>query len=86
MNVESIKWLDSGFSLRADIWQSLDEIKELLDESKYVHTVGYNVFENDDWVVLIQSVNLPNFDENNDLYRGGYFICKKNIVERKILS
>jgi len=48
MEIESIKWIDSGFSLRADIWQTLDEIKELLSENKCVHTVGYRIYEDED--------------------------------------
>jgi len=81
MEIESIKWIDSGFSLRADIWQTLDEIKELLSENKCVHTVGYRIYEDEDWIVLVQSVN-NSFNPDEDLYRGGYFIYKKNIIER----
>lgn len=86
MKVEAIRWIDSGFSLRSDLWQTIDEIKDLLSENKIVYTVGYNVYENEDWVVLIQSVNIANMNPDEDLYRGGYFIYKKNILERNILS
>lgn len=76
--MEEIRWIDSGFSLRSDIWQTLDEVKELLGESKEVSTCGYNIYEDENWVVLVQSVNKG----EEDLIRGGYFIYKPCILER----
>ena len=76
--IEEIRWIDSGFSLRSDVWQTLEEVKDLLDESKEVCTTGYNVYEDENWVVLVQSINKG----EEDLIRGGYFIYKPCIIER----
>lgn len=81
--MEYVKWIDSGFSLRSDIWQDIEDIAELLKDNKTVETVGFKVYEDLDWLVLVQSINET---ENGLLYRGGYFIYKKNIVERKALE
>ena len=82
--MEYVKWIDSGFSLRSDIWQDIEDIAELLKDNKTVETVGFKVYEDLDWLVLVQSKN--EIDNGPNLYRGGYFIYKKNIVERKALE
>lgn len=74
-----VKWIDSGYSLRGDIWQTEDEIEDLLKELKEVETVGFLIQDNSEWIVLAQSRNL-------DMVRGGYIIYKKNIVEFKQLD
>lgn len=85
-SLEHIKWIDSGFSLSSHIWQDKDELINLLEEQdRTVDTVGYNVFENTDWIILAQSVNCPTGYEKEDLFRGGYIIYKKTIVEREAL-
>jgi metal-dependent hydrolase (beta-lactamase superfamily II) len=73
-----VKWVDSGFSLLGDVWQSREEINEILKESKVVETVGFHCGETEDWLILGQSMN-------QNLIRGGYFIYKKNILEIKEL-
>lgn len=80
---ENISWIDSGFSINANVWQDIDDIKELLDYSKTVNTIGYNVYENHDWVVLVQSKNEPTDNREEDLFRGGYFIYKPCILSRE---
>ena len=74
-----VKWIDSGFSLLGDVWQSSEEINKILKESKTVETVGFFIGETDDWIILGQSMN-------QNLVRGGYFVYKKNIIEMKELS
>ena len=73
-----IKWIDSGFSLRGDIWQTIDEVKELKNELKEVETVGILIDDSTDWIVVATSLNL-------DMVRGGYLIYKKNIIEMNFL-
>lgn len=73
-----VKWVDSGFSLLGDVWQTMEEISEILKESKIVETVGFLLGETDDWIILGQSMN-------QNLVRGGYFVYKKNIIEMKEL-
>jgi len=71
-----VRWLDSGYSIRSDIWQTREEIENLLNELKEVETIGFVVAENDKWIVLAQSVNM-------DMLRGGYIILKSNILEQR---
>ena len=78
-NKEFVIWIDSGFSLRSDIWQTKEEIKELLNESKVVETLGFNIYEDEDWLVLAQSINKT----EESLIRGGYFIYKPCIRYRQ---
>ena len=85
-SLEHIKWIDSGFSLSTHVWQDKDDLINLLDgQDRTVDTVGYNVLENEDWIVLVQSVNCPTTEENENLFRGGYLIFKKTIIEREAL-
>lgn len=85
-SLEHIKWIDSGFSLSTHVWQDKDDlIKPFRWQDRTVDTVGYNVLENEDWIVLVQSVNRPTTDENENLFRGGYIIFKKTIIEREAL-
>ena len=81
---EQIKWIDSGYSLRSDIWQSIIEIEDLVKMSKEVLTVGYNIYEDENWICLAQSYHADDID--GDVIRGGYFIYKNCIEERKILE
>ena len=85
-SLEHIKWIDSGFSLSTLVWQDKDDlIKPFRWQDRTVDTVGYNVLENENWIVLIQSVNRPTTDVKEDLFRGGYIIFKKTIIEREAL-
>ena len=79
MTILYLKWVDSGYSIRSDIWQTQDEVKDLLNELKVCDTVGFLIEETDDWVVLAQTTNM-------DLIRGGYIIYKANILERNELN
>ena len=83
-NREQITWIDSGYSLRSDLWQSPEEISELIKMPKEVVSIGFNVFENDTWVCLVQSIHTDEVD--GDVYRGGYFILKKTIINRRELN
>ena len=71
-----VKWIDSGYSLRGDLWQTEEEIVNLVNELKEVETVGFLLYDDEEWIVLVQSSNL-------DMFRGGYIIYKKNIIEYK---
>ena len=85
-SLEHIKWIDSSFSLSNHVWQDKDELINILDgQDRTVDTVGYNVLENEDWIVLVQSVNRLTTDVKEDLFRGGYIIYKKTIIEREAL-
>lgn len=83
---ENISWIDSGFSISSNVWQDVEDIKELLENNKTVNTIGYNVYENDNWVVLVQSINEPTDNREEDLFRGGYFIYKPCILTRQELK
>lgn len=74
-----VKWLDSGYSLLADRWQDIEEVKALKDTIKPVETVGFLLEESADYLVLAQS-----YSESENSVRGGYIIYKKNILERMI--
>lgn len=74
-----VKWLDSGYSLLADRWQDIEEVKALKDDIKPVETVGFLLEESANYLVLAQTVS-----ESENSVRGGYIIYKKNILERRI--
>ena len=69
-----VKWIDSGYSIRSDIWQTQEEVLGLINELKEVETVGFLLCETPEWIALAQSRNM-------DMLRGGYIIYKKNIVK-----
>lgn len=73
-----VKWLDSGYSLLADRWQDIEDVKNLKDEIKPIETVGFLLEESTDYIILAQSYSCS---ENS--VRGGYIIYKKNILERR---
>ena len=72
-----VMWKDSGFSLLADRWQDIDEVKSLKDEIKPIETVGFLLDETDDYITLGQSIA-----RSENSVRGGYIILKKNIIAR----
>lgn len=76
-----VAWLDSGFSLLADRWQDIDDVKELHKELGLMETVGFLIEENDEYITLAQTIN-----ENQNQVRGGYIILKKNIVHKANVS
>lgn len=77
-NIVYVKWLDSGYSLLADRWQDVDEVKKLKDTIKPIETVGFLIEESADYLTLAQS-----YAESESTVRGGYIIYKKNILERR---
>lgn len=72
-----VVWKDSGFSLLADRWQDIDEVKSLKDDIGNMETVGILVDEDDDHITLAQTIH-----RSQNQVRGGYVILKKNIVFR----
>lgn len=73
-----VKWLDFGYSLLADRWQDIEDVKKLKDEIKPIETVGFLLEESADYLILAQSYSVS---ENS--VRGGYIIYKKNILDRR---
>jgi hypothetical protein len=73
-----VRWIDSGYSLLADRWQDIEDVKNLKDEIKPIETVGFLLEESADYLILAQSYSCS---ENS--VRGGYIIYKKNILERR---
>ena len=81
MNIEYIRWLDSGTHL-SDGWMKLEIVQQQAKASlQYVDTVGHVVYEDDEVVVLGLSV-----DEANDTVFGAQVIAKGNIVQRGQVS
>lgn len=72
-----VVWSDSGYSLLADRWQDIEEVKSLKDEIKPIETVGFLLDETDDYITLGQSIA-----RSENSVRGGYIILKKNIIAR----
>lgn len=72
-----VLWSDSGYSLLADRWQNIEEVKKLKDEIKPIETVGFLIDETEDYITLGQSVA-----RSEKSVRGGYIILKKNIIKR----
>lgn len=70
-----IQWIDSGMSLLGDVWQTKQDLLDIVKNMKLTETVGFVVYEDDNWVALAQT-------ENDEQIRGGYFIYKKNIRAR----
>lgn len=73
-----VKWIDSGYSLLADRWQDIEDVKGLKDTIKPIETVGFLLEESADYITLAQS-----YSESENSVRGGYIIYKKNIIERR---
>lgn len=81
-----VKWLDSGYSLLADRWQDIEDVKNLdvknlKDEIKPIETVGFLLEDSANYLILAQSYSCS---ENS--VRGGYIIYKKNILERRTVK
>ena len=77
-NMYYIKWMDSGISLIGNVWQTMDEVKDIIKENKSTETIGFKLYEDKDWVFLAQTTN-------DEQIRGGYFIYKKCIIEQRML-
>lgn len=50
-----VKWVDSGYSLRTDRCQDVEDVKNLKDEIKPIETVGFLLEESADYLILAQS-------------------------------
>lgn len=70
-----IQWIDSGMSLLGDVWQTKQDLSDIAKNMKLTETVGFVVYEDDEWVALAQTTN-------DEQIRGGYFIYKRNIRAR----
>lgn len=71
-----VQWRDSGFSLLADKWQDIDEVKELPNQLGLMETVGFVVDETPEYLVVAQTIS--NFQ---DQCRGGYIIWRQSITK-----
>lgn len=76
-----VVWSDSGFSLIADKWQDIEEVKNLSKEIGLMETVGFVIDENENYLTLAQTVD----GEQNQI-RGGYIILRQNIVYIKTIK
>lgn len=72
-----VVWKDSGFSLLADRWQEIDDVKSLKDDIGQMETVGFLIDEDNEYITLAQTLH-----RNQGQIRGGYVILKKNILFR----
>ena len=70
-----IQWIDSGISLLGDVWQTKQDLLDIVKNIKLTETVGFVVYEDDKWIALAQTTN-------DEQIRGGYFIYKRNIRAR----
>lgn len=71
-----VKWIDSGFSLLGNVWQTAEEIMDVEKNIIPCETIGFLIHEDSDWIQLAQTIN-------DDQIRGGYIIYKKNIIKWK---
>ena len=74
-----VQWIDSGFSLLGNVWQSEEEIMDVVENIPITETVGFLLKETKEWIVLVQTTA-------DTQYRGGYIIYKKNIVRKMELK
>ena len=80
MNIEYVRWLDSGTHLH-DGWMQLDIVKQQAPSClQEVDTVGHVVYEDEEVIVLGLSV-----DENNSTVFGAQVIAKSCIKHRATL-
>lgn len=75
MKMVYVQWIDSGFSLLGNVWQSEEEIMDVVENIPVAETVGFLLKETKEWMVLVQT-------EADNQYRGGYIIYKKNIIRK----
>ena len=50
-----VKWVDSGYSLLADRWQDIEDVKNLKNEIMPIETVGFLLEESENYIILAQS-------------------------------
>lgn len=80
MNIEYVRWLDSGTHLH-DGWMQLEVVQQQAKAClQEVETVGHVVFEDDEVIVLGLSI-----DEANNTVFGAQVIAKQNIRFRSAL-
>jgi len=70
-----VQWIDSGISMANNIWQSVEDCVDVIENTQLTETVGIKVFENKNWLLLAQTVN-------DGQIRGAYAIYKKNIIRQ----
>ena len=81
VNLERITWIDSGMHF-ATGWNSMSMVRSTISEwNGESFTVGWNVYEDDQVVVLVQTL-----DGAKDNVAGAWAIYKPCIVERVTLD
>jgi len=81
MEIEEVHWVDSGFNF-ANRWESLDDIIHTAKEwNGHSSTVGYVVFEDEDRIVLAQTL-----DGERPNGANVFLIYKPNIMSREVLN
>jgi len=73
-----VRWIDSGISLLGNVWQTKEEIQEIVENNEPTETVGILIHEDNDWIIVAQTIN-------GDQFRGGYCIYKPNITQMEEL-
>ena len=79
MKMVYVQWIDSGLSLLGNVWQSEEEIMDVVENIPVAETVGFLLKETKNWIVLVQTVA-------DTQYRSGYIIYKKNVVSMRSLE
>lgn len=74
-----VEWIDSGISLLGNVWQTFDEVNSIAENAELTETVGFLIYESQDWIILAQTIN-------DNQVRGGYCIYKKNIKTMRRLT
>jgi hypothetical protein len=81
MNLERIVWVDSGWNY-CNVWSTIDEIIHMAKEwSGHQTTVGFVVYEDDDRVVLVQTLDGERPNATN-----AWLVYKETIIEREVLG
>ena len=81
MNLEEVHWVDSGWNF-AHHWETLDEIEQMAKTwNGHSMTVGYVIYESDDRIVLVQTL-----DGDRPNGANAMLIYKENIIERRELT
>lgn len=81
MTIEEVHWIDSAWNFM-HVWSTLDELEHMAQEwNPTVSTVGYVVWETDDRLLLVQSL-----DGERPNGANGWLIYKENIISRTELT
>jgi hypothetical protein len=81
VEIEEVHWADSGYNF-ATRWENIDEVIHIAKEwNGHTSTVGYVVYEDEDRIVLAQTLDGERPNAVN-----AFLIYKPNIMSREVLS